>query len=217
MSIFSKVKLTKPKYSTFDMSYDRKFSLNMGELIPCHIQEVVPGDKFTMNTQQMLRMAPMVAPVVHEVNVYTHFFFVPNRILWKGWEDFITGGESGLDQKVFPTITRVRVGVGTLPDYLGLPITETGTLREINALPFAAYNKIYNEYYRDQNLIQPLLDEVEDGQKDWDEYDGAFQVKDVRGNTIILQVLCRGRRKETLLNYLLEILLLYITKPMEPR
>ena len=76
MSIFSKVKLTKPKYSTFDMSYDRKFSLNMGELIPCHIQEVVPGDKFTMNTQQMLRMAPMVAPVMHEVNVFTHFFFV---------------------------------------------------------------------------------------------------------------------------------------------
>lgn len=177
MSIFSKVKLTKPKYSTFDMSYDRKFSLNMGELIPCHIQEVVPGDKFTMNTQQMLRMAPMVAPVMHEVNVFTHFFFVPNRILWSGWEDFITGGESGLDEKLLPTIQGMRVGAGTLPDYLGLPVTETNTLPSVSALPFAAYNKIYNEYYRDQNLIPPLLDTLQDGGKSWDEYDGAFQVR----------------------------------------
>ena len=127
------------------MSYDRKFSLNMGELIPCHIQEVVPGDKFTMNTQQMLRMAPMVAPVMHEVNVFTHFFFVPNRILWNGWEDFITGGESGLDQKLLPAIEGLRVQPGGLADYLGLPITNIGEpgIGPVSALPFAAYNKIY--------------------------------------------------------------------------
>lgn len=150
MSIFSKVSMKRPKYSTFNMSYDRKFSLNMGELVPMHIQEVVPGDVFNVTTQQMLRFAPMVSPVMHEVNVFTHFFFVPNRIIWKDWEDFITGGESGLDEVLLPVANNVNVNIGDLADYLGLPTERE--MDEISLLPFLAYQMIYNEYYRDQNL-----------------------------------------------------------------
>lgn len=157
MSIFSKVSFKKIKSSTFNMSYDRKFSLNMGELIPMHIQEVVPGDHFNMSTQQMLRMAPMISPVMHEVNVFTHFFFVPHRIIWKGWENFITGGEDGLDKTLFPTVSSLYSPTGSLADYLGLPThDDTPLTSQVSLLPFLAYQTIYNEYYRDQNLIDKV-------------------------------------------------------------
>ena len=72
MSIFSKVSLQRPKSSTFNLSHDRKFSMNMGKLTPMLVQECVPGDHFRINTSQMLRMMPMLAPVMHEINVVTH-------------------------------------------------------------------------------------------------------------------------------------------------
>lgn len=160
MSIFSKVAFKKPKTSTFDLSCDRKFSLNMGELVPMHVQEVVPGDKITLNTSQIIRMAPMLAPMMHEVNVFTHFYFVPNRLVFEKWEEFITGGESGLDATLFPTIRGMRVAPGSLPDHLGLPLSPDGGASpldsDVSALPFAAYQLIYNEYYRDQNLIDEV-------------------------------------------------------------
>lgn len=180
MSIFSKTKVDKPKTSTFDMSYDRKFSLNMGDLVPIHVQEIVPGDYIKMNTQQMLRFMPMVAPVMHEVNVFTHFFFVPNRIMWKNWEDFITGGRDGNKEPLFPTIAmgseeanQLYVRPSSLADYLGLPRTDTPEMagmdtEQVSALPFYAYQLIYDEYYRDQNMIESTLqrllpDGLEDG------------------------------------------------------
>ena len=89
MSIFSKVSIKKPKQSTFNLSYDSKLSLNMGDLVPIHVQEVVPGDIIDLSTTQMMRLQPMIAPVMHEVNVFTHFFLVPNRLVWERWEQFI--------------------------------------------------------------------------------------------------------------------------------
>lgn len=74
MSIFSKVASKAPKSSTFNMSYDRKFSMNFGDLVPIHCQEIVPGDKISINPQHMTRLAPMLAPVMHEVNVFIHYF-----------------------------------------------------------------------------------------------------------------------------------------------
>lgn len=164
MSIFSKVNLKAPSYSTFDMSYDRKFSLNMGDLVPCHVQEVVPGDRINMTTSQMMRMAPMISPVMHEVNVFTHFFFVPNRIVWPNWEKFITGGENGLDTTLPPFVSGVRVAAGSLQDYMGLPLTAVNeSLPDVSLLPFMAYKMIYDEYYRDQNLIEKIDYDVTDG------------------------------------------------------
>lgn len=104
----------------------------------------------------------MLAPIMHQTSVYIHYFFVPNRILWDNWEDFITGGEDGTADPAFPVFNNLgTVTEGSLFDYLGLP---TGTaIGDVNALPTMAYNKIYNEYYRDQNLATKLTDKATDG------------------------------------------------------
>jgi hypothetical protein len=76
MSIFTQVKNRKVGSNTFDLSHDKKMSLKMGQLVPIHCQEIIPGDTINMSTSQMLRMAPMITPIMHKINVYTHFFFV---------------------------------------------------------------------------------------------------------------------------------------------
>lgn len=155
MSIFSKVKMKKPGYSTFDLSHQKKMSLEIGKLVPIFVSETVPGDMFKINTTQLLRMAPMIAPIFHQITVYQHFFFVPNRLVYQNWEPFITGGEDGLDTSVPPTINIPNnINEGTVADYMGLPTDNTSSYT-VSALPFAAYGLIYNEYYRDENLIAP--------------------------------------------------------------
>lgn len=161
-NLFNSVMLSDPKSNKFDMSHDRKFSMDMGKLVPCHIQEIVPGDRITMQTEQMIRFAPMVAPMMHNVDVYTHFFFVPNRILWANWRDFITGGEDGTANPSFPTCEALNIPISSIGDYLGIP-TDVNNPVVVSAMPIAAYCKIYDEYYRDQNLqttklFQPLVD-----------------------------------------------------------
>lgn len=164
MSIFSKVNLRKPKRSTFNLSCDRKLTFSMGKLVPIHVQEIVPGDKFRMSTQQMIRLAPMIAPVMHEVNVYIHHFFVPNRLVWPDWEDFITGGDDGLSAILPPFVREIDVPISSLADYLGIPATgDTPWTGKFSLIPFAAYQMIYNEYYRDQNLIDPVDFKLESG------------------------------------------------------
>lgn len=167
MKIFDKIQLTKPRKSVFDLSHERKFSMNMGDLVPILCQEVVPGDSFRLSLQQLVRMQPMLAPMMHRVNVTTHFFFVPNRLIWNEWEDFITGGDKGDKNPVFPTFSRVAeiapssIGLtkGSLSDYLGYPVSQLPALTTIpkfSQLPYRAYHLIWNEYYRDQNLQSPV-------------------------------------------------------------
>lgn len=164
MSIFSKVAMPRPQTNTFDLSHDRKFSGKIGELMPISVMEVVPGDKFNIKATNMTRFAPLITPIMHKASVYCHFFFVPNRILWPNWENFISGGEDGLADPTFPTVDLTiptQYGVQTLADYLGLP---TGNqLLNVSALPFAAYQKIYQDYYRDENLITKTDVSVSDG------------------------------------------------------
>lgn len=162
---FDVIPINAPKRNVFDLSHEVKMTFNMGELIPFLCLETVPGDTFICDSEVLIRFAPMLAPIMHRVDVYTHFFFVPNRIIWDEWEDFITGGEDGLDATAIPTITinqdnKEWFEKGRLPDYLGIPpidplSTVDGEI-EINALPFKAYLEIYNEYYRDQNLIDEV-------------------------------------------------------------
>ena len=165
--IFGSIQVNKPRSNSFDLSHERKMSIQMSNLYPIMVQEIVPGDKFRVSSEIMLRMAPMIAPVMHRVNVFTHFFFVPNRLTWNEWEDFITGGEQGDAAPVFPTLSLSQAnsghyGKGTLADYMGIPTDKPGawsTNAAISALPFRAYQSIYNEYYRDQ----ALTDKVEFG------------------------------------------------------
>lgn len=96
MSIFNSINLRAPKKNVFDLSHAKKLSMRMGKLVPIMLEEVVPGDKFINQSEIMMRLAPMLAPVMHPINVFTHFFFVPNRLVWDEFKDFITGGKMEL-------------------------------------------------------------------------------------------------------------------------
>ena len=124
----------------------------MGQLIPVGCVEVLPGDSFRQQTSTLLRVSPLNSPVMHPVEVRIHHWFVPNRILWSEWEDFITGGPDGNNTSTPPTVAYSATPANEpLLDYLG--IKPVASLSGINALPVRAFNKIYNEFYRDQDLV----------------------------------------------------------------
>lgn len=159
-NVFQTVPVVAVKRNTFDLSHEVKTSCNFGQLVPFYLEEVLPGDKFRVSTEMLLRFAPMLAPIMHRVDVFTHFFYVPNRLVWSEWEDFITGGPDGRAAPPLPTLLisdtlNYESLRGTLFDYFGLPINNPISSAErfsVNALPFRAYSLIWNEYYRDQNL-----------------------------------------------------------------
>lgn len=157
---FNQVQPARVRRSAFNLSHEKKMSFDMGQLIPCFLQEVVPGDKFSIKTQSMIRFAPLAAPVMHRMNAYIHYFYVPNRILWPGWEKFITE-DSLLDP---PNSNLGNIEVGTIGDYLGLPLGDWEGTEKINLMPLMAYIKIWNEYYRDQNLQAEISIEEDDVQ-----------------------------------------------------
>lgn len=161
-NLFNSIQLTKPKKNVFDLTHDVKMSMNMGDLVPCCLMECVPGDKFHLSNEALVRFAPLVSPVMHRFDVTTHYYFVPSRLLWKNWEDFITDKNGGAPH-AFPTIDIVAGNYTPLMDYLGIP-TPVGINDEVvNAMPLAAYQMVYNEYYRDQNLISEVNFNLVDG------------------------------------------------------
>lgn len=183
-NIFNSIRLKRPKRNVFNLSYENKLTMNMGELVPIMCMPIVPGDKFRVNTEALVRLAPLVAPMMHRVNVYTHYFFVPNRLVWDEWEDFITKGIDGEDNPVLPyldvsdsyavvsneSVFRSLFTDSSLWDYLGLPtLSGVGSKSynvpngvvfpngfKVSQLPFRAYQLIYNEFYRDQNLTEAV-------------------------------------------------------------
>lgn len=174
-TLFTRVKTPKPPVNKFDLSHDKMLTARMGKLYPVLCQEMVPGDRFRVQSDMMCRTVPLVSPAFGSLKAYVHYFFVPNRLLWDQWEDFITGGETGEDRPVPPyvsyadlirdTSTRSgvtdNVGLNALWDYFGLPIGKDQGSSNINPtpislLPFKAYRLIYNEYYRDQNVDPEL-------------------------------------------------------------
>lgn len=131
----------------------------MGELIPiCH-EEMVPGDIFDINASMIIRCQPLVAPVLHQVDVSVYYFFCPYRLLWEDWEDFITGGPDGTLEPVLPRWRPNRdaaVGESTLWDYFGMPTLGAFPTCSLDNYPLAfpprAYAQVFNEYFRDQTL-----------------------------------------------------------------
>lgn len=173
-NLFNSIQLPKVGSNVFDLSHDVKMSFKMGGLYPTCVMECVPGDKVKIGTETMLRFAPLIAPVMHKVNVTTHYFFVPNRILWPNWEQWITGNLDVQAPWIYYTGAAgyaTGLPVKSLADYCGLPteMASNGlTYPNPNAqicspFPLAAYNKIYNEYYRDQNLQSPIPDSLVNG------------------------------------------------------
>lgn len=175
-NLFNTIQLKKPKKNYFDLTHDVKLSANMGELTPILTLECVPGDKFDLSCESIIRFAPMVAPVMHRMDVTMHYFFVPNRILWDNWEKFIVDSGYGTGDIYVPPYLGIDNGWNTnsnlinaqslrFLDYMGVPPIPVGnaTTTNVSALPFAAYQAIYNEYYRDENLVQPVNYKLTDG------------------------------------------------------
>lgn len=140
------------KRNKHSLSHYLLSTFDMGQLIPVGHFDVLPGDSVRMATSCLLRVSPLVAPVMHPVQVRLHHWFVPFRLLWAGWEDFITGGPLGTGTGLtYPTFTTNGSTTQTsLETYLGVPHGVTGL--NCSLLPVRAYNKIWNEYYRDQDL-----------------------------------------------------------------
>lgn len=139
------------------LSHYRIATGDMAEILPIDLVEVHPGDSFQGSSSVMLRVSPLNAPVMHPVRVKIEHWFVPHRLVWEDFEDFITGGEDGLNASVFPTIEfdNATSAAGTLPDYLGVPVMPAGG-GFVSALPFRGYAKIYNEFKRN-TLLQTAI------------------------------------------------------------
>lgn len=151
-TLFNTIQLADTNTNTFDLSHDVKMSCQMGKLFPIMVMECVPGDRVKIGCESLIRFAPLVSPVMHRMDVTMHYFFVPTRLVWPGWEEFILPGNSLPPAFPFLNIDDVSDGTSSLANYLGCPLHTAPGAYPVSAIPFAAYQMIYNEYYRDQNL-----------------------------------------------------------------
>ena len=165
--------------SKFERNSDVKFSFNVGDLVPFYVDEVLPGDTFSIDTSKVVRMQPLVAPIMDNIYLDTYWFFVPNRLVWEHWKQFC--GEN-TTSKWIPTVeysvpkTRGFITdkftvsgtqdfswkAGDIADYMGIPVSSNsapavdGEELQVNCLPFRGYALIWNEFFRDQNLQDPI-------------------------------------------------------------
>lgn len=168
--------------STFDRSSGHKTTFNAGKLVPIYVDEVLPGDTFEMKTSTIIRGSTPIFPVMDNANMDIYFFFVPNRLVWDHWKEF--NGEnttSKWEQTVEYSIPQMAPPLnagtktagwerGSLADYMGIPTqvgpgaSQTNPEYTVNHLPFRAYCLIWNEWFRDQNLQDPVLIDKGDSQ-----------------------------------------------------
>ncbi|AXH75715.1 MAG: major capsid protein [Microviridae sp.] len=146
--------------SRFDRSCSYKTSFNVGDLIPFFVDEVLPGDTFALDTSMVVRLQTLLTPMMDNLYLDTYYFFVPNRLVWSHWKELMGENTSSawipsVEYSV-PQVTSPTGGwsAGTIADYFGVP-TGVDNL-SISALPFRAYALICNEWFRDQNLLDPL-------------------------------------------------------------
>lgn len=164
MSIFSSVALRKPARSTHKKPYRFTFSFEIGQLIPIHLKEHLPSAVQKHYSEQMVRFAPMLAPMMDNCNVWTYHFKCPYRLVWSRFPEFISNVQP---MPVFPFVTiSHNVTPGSLCDYLGIEIGDysaPGASIQVSAIPFAIYNFIFNEYFRDENLQSERFYRLSDG------------------------------------------------------
>lgn len=181
MKQFETVPIKKPALNVFNLSHDVKASYNFDKLYPFFVHPVNPGETFNARAEVFLRTMPLFAPVMHNVDMYFYFFFVPNRLVWNAkrkedWKTFITGGEKGdfgangykdnpSSDYVMPHFnysqlrTAGKAVHGSLLDHMGFPTVDSLQQSQIKnkkepfqSLPFRAYQLIWNEYFRNQNV-----------------------------------------------------------------
>lgn len=163
---FSEVPQAKISRSRFDRSSSVKTTFNAGDLIPFYVDEVLPGDTFSVDTAKVVRMQTPLTPVMDNIYLDTYYFFVPNRLVWKHWINLMGENTESAwipeTQYSVPQVTAPTGGwsVGTIADYMGIP---TGIDNfSVNAMPFRAYALIVNDWFRDENLQDPLNISLED-------------------------------------------------------
>lgn len=152
------------KKSKFDLSHMHSTTLDAGYLVPFCCIPTLPNDTFFLGNKSFVRATPMLAPLMHRVFLFTQYWYVPYRLLWQNWEEFITGGEFGNATPTIPTIKADTTGgfvVGSLADYLGFPVNQPGI--EVSAFPFRAMAEIWNTRYRDEDLQSEVGISYEDG------------------------------------------------------
>lgn len=189
--------------SRFKRRQDVKLTLNAGQLIPFYVDEVLPGDTFSVDQAAIIRMTTPIFPVMDNCYMDIYYFFTPNRILWKNWKRFMGENDTGpwvqTQEYTIPQI-RVKASItpdknlpleGSLMDYMGIPTKvckDKNTEFEVNALPFRAYTMIWQEWFRDQNVDNPAINSVEDGTVDY------ADANDTKNLEKILQEAYRGGR-----------------------
>lgn len=170
-SHFAELPRAEIQRSTFDRSHSYKTSFNAGDLIPFYVDEVLPGDTFDITTAKVVRAQTMLTPVMDNIYLDTYYFFVPNRLVWKHWKEFCgenTQGAWAPDvEYTIPAIAAPKGGfqTNTIADYFGLPVGVNWSATDAfapSALPFRAYALICNEFFRDENLTDPLLIPLDD-------------------------------------------------------
>lgn len=181
-SYFSQYKsdLDRPR-SRFDRSSSVKTSFNVGDLVPFYLDEVLPGDTFDVETSFVTRLQTLITPPMDDLFLDMYYFFVPSRLCWTHWKEFMGESTSSwtadvtyqIPQLVVADTTSNKEGIqGSVLDYLGVPIDWFGKM-EISRLPINAYNLIWNEWFRDENLQDEILVDIDDGNVNFDPSNSA--------------------------------------------
>lgn len=151
---FSAIPRAQIQRSVFNRSHDYKTTFDSGYLVPFYVDEVLPGDSFKLNCSIFCRLATPIVPFMDNLYLETFFFFVPNRLVWKHWENFMGQQDNPGDSTdyLIPQTVAGNSGfaVGSVADYFGIPTSVKGL--SVSSLPFRAYQLIYNEWFRDENL-----------------------------------------------------------------
>lgn len=181
-SYFSQYKsdLDRPR-SRFDRSSSVKTSFNVGDLVPFYLDEVLPGDTFDVETSFVTRLQTLITPPMDDLFLDMYYFFVPSRLCWTHWKEFMGESTSSwtadvtyqIPQLVVADTTANKKGIqGSVLDYLGVPIDWFGSM-SISRLPVNAYNLIWNEWFRDENLQDEILVDIDDGNVNFDANNSA--------------------------------------------
>ena len=195
-SLFSQIPRAEIQRSAFDRSHGYKTTFNEGLLIPFFVDEVLPGDTFSLSWAAICRLTTPIVPFMDSVYLKAYWFFVPNRLVWKNWQRFMGEQENPTDSTDFlvPSFNTTGSGAtyGTLCDYFGIRTGVKG-IKNINAMPFRAYFKIWNDWFRDENL--------QDSQGEWNQTTNPQHYTDPIGDATIDYTLTQPLRRNKFHDY----------------
>lgn len=165
-SRFAQVPRAEIRRARFKRDFSNITTINEGDLVPLYVDEVLPGDTISCDLNGLIRMSTPLYPVMDNCYLDTYAFFVPCRLLWEHWENLMgQNDESYWAEKTEYSVPQTNApstgwNVGTIADYMGIPTGIKGI--SVNSMPFRAYARIWNEWFRDENLQQPVVQDTDD-------------------------------------------------------